>query len=162
MMRHIVLAASLLAAVPAIAQPAPLVQVQDAWSRATAPSARTGGVFLSLTDTGAPDRLVSVATPVAGTAELHETVNEGGVMKMRPVSGLALAAGQKVELKPGGYHIMLMGLKQQLKPGDSFPVTLNFEKSPPVTVSVTVGRAGAAGPEAMGHAMGGHAMPTKP
>jgi copper(I)-binding protein len=144
-MRHLVLAAALLVAVPGLAR-AQTVQVENAWARATAAGAMSGGIFLTVTDTGAPDRLLGASTPVAATAQLHETVNDNGVMRMRPVAGLPLEAGKPVVLKPGGYHVMLMGLKQQLKPGDTFPVTLTFEKAAPVTATVTVGKAGASVP----------------
>jgi copper(I)-binding protein len=102
-----------------------------------------------MTDTGAPDRLVGASTPVAAMAEVHETVNDNGVMRMRPVALLPLQPGKAVVLKPGGYHIMLMGLKQQLKDGDTFPVTLSFEKNGSVTATVHVGKAGAMGPGMM-------------
>ncbi len=90
----------------ASAQP---VQVDKAWARATAAGAMSGGIFLTVTDTGAPDRLVGASTPAAATAELHETVNDNGVMRMRPVAGLPLETGGTVVLKPGSYHVMLMG-----------------------------------------------------
>jgi copper(I)-binding protein len=147
-MRFIALTAMLIAA-PALAQ-VPTVQVDHAWARATAAGAKAGGVFLTVTDTGAPDRLVGASTPVAAVAEVHETINDNGVMRMRPVPGLPLEAGKPVVLKPGSYHVMLMGLKQQLKPGDTFPVTLTFEKAPPATAIVTVGTAGASEPPAGG------------
>ena len=122
------------------------MSVQNAWARATTSSQTVGGVFLTLVDSGAPDRLVSASTPIAATLELHETVQDGDVMKMRPVPGLVIASGQTVELKPGGYHLMAMELKQPLKLGATFPVTLVFEKAASVTVVVTVGKAGASGP----------------
>ncbi|HEY2132135.1 MAG TPA: copper chaperone PCu(A)C, partial [Acetobacteraceae bacterium] len=147
-MKQMILVASLLAVSPAMAQnsaaPSPSsVAVQNAWARATTRNAQSGGIFLTLTDKGAPDRLVGVTTPVAAMAQLHQSVNDNGVMKMDAVPALDLPPGKPVELKPGGYHIMLMGLKQQLKPGDTFPVTLNFAKAPQVTATVTVGKAGA-------------------
>jgi copper(I)-binding protein len=147
-------------ATPAFAQ-TPLVTVEKAWARATTPSQTVGGIFFTLTDTGAPDRLVSVSSPIATTLELHETVKDGDVMKMRPVPGLPIAAGQSVELKPGGYHVMAMGLKQPLTLGKTFPLTLTFEKAPPVTVTVTVGKAGASGP-GMDHSMDHGAMHKMP
>lgn len=155
-MRLIVLAVALLVAAPGVAR-AQSVQVENAWARATAAGAMSGGIFLTVTDGGAPDRLVGASTPVAAMAELHETVNDNGVMRMRPVAGLKLEAGKPVVLQPGGYHVMLMGLKQQLKPGDSFPVTLNFEKGAPVTATVMVETAGASAPP-MGN-MPGMKMP---
>ncbi len=148
-MRFLAVALALVLASPALAQP-PSVSVQNAWARATTASQKVGGVFLTLTDTGGPDRLVSASSPIADMLELHETVAEGDVMKMRPVLVLPLAPGQTVEFRPGSYHLMAMGLKQQLKPGATFPVTLVFEKAPPVTVTATVGTAGASGP-AMDH-----------
>jgi copper(I)-binding protein len=160
-MRHIVLAAALLAAAPAFAQ-APAIQVDHPWARATAPNAKAGGVFLTITDTGAPDMLTGAATPVAGMAELHRTVNDNGVMKMLPIDNLMLDTGKKVEFAPGGYHVMLMDLNRQLKPGDSFPLTLTFAKAAPVTVTVMVGAAGAAGPAPGMPGMPGMSMPPKP
>lgn len=156
-------AAGLVAAAPALAQ-AQSIQVVHPWVRATAPNAKAGGAFTTLTDTGAPDRLVSVGSPVAGMAEVHRTVEENGVMKMLPADGIDLAPGKPVTLAPGGYHVMLMGLKQQLKQGDSFPLTLTFAKAAPmtVTVTVTVEASGAFGPSHDMHAMPGMSMPPKP
>ena len=143
------------------------VTVSDAWARATSPSQSVGGVFLTLTDTGADDALISAASPISTTVELHETVADNGVMKMQPVPTLPLAHGQSVTLKPGSYHLMVMGLKQQLKPGDTFPDTLNFAHGTPVTATVTVGAAGASSPGGMDHMQMDHSsmsmpMPSKP
>ena len=146
MMQHIFLAAALLTATPAEPQPQP-IGVQNAWARATAAGAKAAVIFLTITGTGTPDRLVGAATPVAAVAEVHETINDNGVMRMRPIPALPLQPGQPVVLKPGGYHIMLMGLKQQLRDGETFPVTLNFEKAGSITTTVHVARAGAMGPE---------------
>ena len=156
-MRRSLVALAVLVATPAFAQ-SPTIEVTTPWARATAPSARAGGLFLTLTDRGTPDRLVSASTPVAAAAEIHRTVNENGVMKMLPVDGIDLTPGSPVEFKPGGFHIMLMDLKKQLKPGDTFPVTLSFAKAPPITATVTVSAAGASGP-AMQH-MHGHTTST--
>lgn len=163
-MFRILAAAALFAAAPALAQ-AQSIQVDQPWARATAPAAKAGGVFMTLTDTGAPDRLVAAATPVADVAEVHRTVEQNGVMKMQPIDALDLPPGQKVQLSPGGYHVMLMGLKQQLKPGDTFPITLTFAHAAPMTVTVKVEAAGAAGPSHdmhSGHSMPGMAPATKP
>jgi copper(I)-binding protein len=145
MRRVFVLAVGLLIGAPAMAQ-TPAVQVDNAWARATAAGAKAGAIYLTLTDTGAPDHVVGASTPVAAMAQVHETVNDNGVMRMRPVPALPLETGKPVVLKPGSYHLMLMGLRQQLKPGDSFPVTLTFEHAAPVTATVTVGTAGASAP----------------
>jgi copper(I)-binding protein len=160
-MRFFAIPLVLVMAAPAFAQ-APAMSVQNAWARATTSSQKVGGVFLTITDTGGPDRLISVSSPIADTLALHETVREGDVMKMRPVPALPLAAGQTVEFKPGSYHLMAMGLKQQLKPGATFPVTLTFEKAPPVTVTATVGSAGASGPAVEHGAMDHGAMHKMP
>ncbi len=146
-MRHIMYAAVALLglATVALADEAG-VKATDAWARATTASAKTGGVFLTLSADDVTDRLVSASSPAAKIVELHETVNDGGVMRMRPVERLVVEDGQKVVLKPGGLHIMLMGLTRPLNRGETFPITLTFEKSPPVTATVTVQSAGASGP----------------
>ncbi|MSP00386.1 MAG: copper chaperone PCu(A)C [Acetobacteraceae bacterium] len=116
----------------------PPVQIERPWARASAGMAKNGAVFLTITGQGTPDRLTGFASPVADTAELHESIDDKGVMKMRPVAGLALEPGKRVTLAPGGYHVMLMGLKAPLKAGDSFPLTLRFEHAPALTVTVKV------------------------
>lgn len=121
------------------------VTIDMPWARATAPKAMAGGAFMTITSIGA-DRVTKVESPVAATAELHQTVEESGVMKMTPVPALVLAPGKSVTLKPGGYHVMLMGLKAPLKQGEHFPITLYFANSPPVTVEVQIAAPGAAGP----------------
>jgi hypothetical protein len=142
------LLASLLLSMPLLAwaQPTPADQngitVTDAWSRA-AMAGRTGVVYLTIADSGAPDRLTGVSTPVAATASLHETINDHGVMKMRPVAAVPVRQGEPLTLGPGGYHIMLEGLKALLQPGQTFPVTLNFAKAGPITATATVQQAGA-------------------
>jgi periplasmic copper chaperone A len=132
------------------------VTVSDAWARATASTASTGAAYLTITDHGTPDRLVSASTPVAATAELHQTTMHDGVMQMRPVDGLPVSAGAPVTLAPGGYHLMLMQLRQPLHAGDSFPLTLNFAKAGAVQVNVAVKSAGAmsTGGMNMGHDTG--------
>ena len=99
----------------------------------------TGAVYVTLSNAGSQaDALVSASSDAAQTVELHEVKNEGGVMKMRPVSAIPVPAGGKTELKPGGYHIMLMGLKHDLKPGEKVPVTLKFEHGGEVHVEAAV------------------------
>ena len=102
------------------------VKVSKAWVRNTVPGQKGSGAFMTLTArTGT--RLVGLASPVAGVAEVHEMKMEGDVMRMRALPALELPAGTAVELKPGGYHIMLMDLKQPLIVGSSVPVTLIFK-----------------------------------
>lgn len=99
------------------------VSVAEPWVRATVPAQKATGAFMQL-KSDADARLLSVASPVAGVVEIHEMVMDKDVMKMSPVPGLDLPAGQAVELKPGGYHVMLMDLKAQVKEGDQVPLTL--------------------------------------
>jgi hypothetical protein len=101
--------------------------VKDAWVRGTVPQQKATGMFAQITSP-AGGKLVSASSPVAGVVEVHEMVMDGNVMKMRAVAGgLELPAGKTVELKPGGYHVMLMELKQTLAAGDTVPVTLVVE-----------------------------------
>ena len=103
------------------------VDVEGAWARATVQSQKASGAFMKLTAKNG-SRLVSVSSPVAGVAEVHEMKMEGDVMKMRalPGGGLELPAGKAVELKPGGYHVMLMDLKIPLQKDTTIPMTLVF------------------------------------
>lgn len=102
-----------------------LPKVEGAWVRAAVPGQAGTGAFMKLTARQAM-HLVGVSTPVAGTAEVHEMKMEGEVMRMRAVPKVDLPAGRTVELKPGGYHLMLMDLKQALKAGTTVPLTLVF------------------------------------
>ena len=145
-MRYLAFAAGFVIASTALAQPGQL-EVNNAWARATAGKADTGVAYVAIQSPTA-DRLVSLSTPVAKKAELHTMSMQGMVMKMRPLSGLDIPAGQPVTLKPGGDHIMLIGLDQPLRAGQTFPLTLDFEKAGPRTVTVTVEKAGATGPGA--------------
>ncbi|MFO1028745.1 MAG: copper chaperone PCu(A)C [Acetobacteraceae bacterium] len=131
------------------------IVVSNPWARPSVGTAAPSAAYFVITDHGAADRLVSLSTPVAGRTELHESLHENGIMKMRAVPGLALEPGKPVTLAPGGYHVMLMELKQPLKAGDSFPLTLTFEKAPPQTVEVKVGTMGGAMPMHGGHMQGG-------
>lgn len=102
------------------------VKVDEPWVRGTVAQQKATGAFMRLT----PEknaRLVAASSPVAGVTEIHEMAMEKDVMKMRQIPGLDLAAGKATELKPGGYHVMLMDLKQQIKAGDTVPITLVFE-----------------------------------
>ena len=116
------------------------LSLTDLWTRATPPGAPTGAGYLTITNHGSePDRLVSASTPSAEKGEIHEMTVKDGVMTMRPVEGgLEIPAGGKLELKPNGYHLMLMGLKRPAKEGESFPATLTFEKAGSVTVEFQV------------------------
>jgi len=148
-MRKVLIAAALLAltAGPLSAQQTEGVRVSDAWARATPGRAPNGAAYLTLTNPGATaDRLIAVSTSAADKAEVHEVIMEKGVMQMRPAGPLTIEPGKTVELKPGGYHLMLLGLKQPLKAGDKLPLTLTFEKAGARDVTAAIGAAGAMGP----------------
>lgn len=119
------------------------VEASGAYARATTPGARTGAVYLTMTAQDRPDRLLSVTTPVAEKAELHEIMQREGMSHMHPVDAVAVAPGKPATLAPGGTHIMLMGLRQGLAEGGSFPLTLHFEKAGDVALTVLVRAAGA-------------------
>ena len=121
---------SALLATASMAQPAapaaPAVKVEGAWARSSVQGQKGTGAFMKLT---AKDglTLVAAASPAAGVAEVHEMKMEGDVMKMRAIPALELPAGKTVELKPGGYHVMLMDLKAPLMKDSTVPLTLTFK-----------------------------------
>ncbi|MBQ0946468.1 copper chaperone PCu(A)C [Ideonella sp. 4Y16] len=127
--------------------------VSDAWVRGTVPAQKATGAFMQL-KSAQGGRLLSVASPLAGVVEIHEMKMDGNVMKMAALpKGLELPAGQTVELKPGGYHVMLMDLKQPLKDGDSVPLSLVVEgkdgKRETIELKAPVRPLGAANPAPM-------------
>jgi copper(I)-binding protein len=113
------------------------LEIKHPWSRASATGAANAGVFMTI-KAGSDDQLLKVAGDKAARVELHEMTMVDGVMKMRPINTLALAAKSETKLAPGTYHIMLMGLKAPLKEGEKFPITLTFAKAGTVTVQVKV------------------------
>jgi len=151
MLRSIALAALLvLASVAGAAAQTPSIEADHVWARATPGGAKTAAIYMTLVNKGsADDRLVSVSTPIAGVAEVHATITDNGVMRMRPVEALDVTPGTPAVLKPGGYHVMLMELKGPLVTGQSFAVSLTFEKAGRIDVTATVEKAGAMGPGAM-------------
>jgi len=115
------------------------LHIDHPFARATPPGARSGGVFLSVENRGSQtDRLLTVSTPAAGTAELHQMMLDAGMMHMRAVAGLDVKPGGRLVLQPGGYHVMLTDLKRPLHAGDHFPLTLRFEKAGAIEVDVEV------------------------
>ena len=121
------------------------LRIDHPFARATPPGAKAGGVFVTVENTGVrSDRLLRVSTPMAAVAELHAMSIEAGVMRMRGVATLDVGPGEKLQLKPGGYHVMLSELRQPLKAGDKFPLTLTFQNAGAVEVSVWVESIGAA------------------
>lgn len=126
--------------------------LETPWARATPGGAKVAGGFLKITNTGTtPDKLISATFEPAGKVEIHEMAMNNGVMSMRPLTGgLEIAPGKSVELAPGGFHLMLMDLKQPLKEGDKVKGTLVFEKAGKVEVVLDVRGLGASAPAAAG------------
>lgn len=133
---RLIVAVGLVAASAAVA--AGNIDVKDSWSRATPPGIKVGVAYLVIDNRGKPDRLLGASSPVARSAELHVTTMQGGMTQMRHLDSLDIKAGSHTAFAPGGRHIMLIGLKQPLKDGESFPLTLKFEKAGAVKVSVHV------------------------
>jgi periplasmic copper chaperone A len=113
------------------------VKVEGAWARPTVPGQQAGGGYLTLSSPVA-DKLLGGSTPAAQRFELHTMAMKGDVMEMREVDGVELPAGRKVEFKPGGLHVMFMGLRAPLKVGTKVPVTLKFQKADEVKVEFEV------------------------
>src|SRR5712675_468965 len=142
------LKAALIAAAMALAAPAALahdykagaIEIGHPWARATPRGASVAAGYLKLTNTGStPDRLVGGTSEAAGRVEIHEMTMADGVMRMRPLKdGLELKPGQSVELKSSSFHLMMVGLKQQLQQGQRIKGTLTFEKAGPVEIEYQV------------------------
>ncbi len=142
MIKHIAVFVSLCAAGAAYAADykAGTIAIDHPWARPTAEGTKTGAAYLLLTNKGtARDKLVSASSAVAGKVQIHQTTDEGGIMKMHEVAGgIELAPGATVAFKPGGYHIMLLDLKETLDEGGHIPLTLTFAKAGSIDVEVDV------------------------
>lgn len=150
--------ATLLAGPAALAQTAAAVTAEGAWARASVQGQKATGAFMRLTAKDGA-RLVRAESPAAGVTEVHEMKMDGDVMRMRPVGTLDLPAGKPVELKPGGYHVMLMDLKAPLAKGSTVPITLVFQSAQGaesrLELQVPVGTAAPGAPaSAQGHGAG--------
>lgn len=121
------------------------MKISAAWARATPKGAAVGGGYFTITNTGsASDRLIGGKSDISSRLEVHQMEMEKGVMKMREVtSGVEIKAGQTVKFEPSGYHVMFVGLKQQLNQGDRIKATLQFEKAGDVVVGFVVEGIGA-------------------
>jgi copper(I)-binding protein len=119
------------------------VAVKDPWVRATVPQQKATGAFMQLTATQ-DLKLISATSPAAKTVEIHTMEMDKDVMKMRQIMSLDLPAGKAVELKPGSYHVMLMGLNAQVKEGDVVPLTLTIEGKDKKTQTIEVKAVGKA------------------
>lgn len=152
MLRLVLVLAAIAVGAGAFAQQGGGLQISGAWARETPKGAQVGGGYLRITNNGiAPDRLLSGSSPIAGKFELHEMSTSGGVAKMRELAnGLEIKPGETIELRPGGNHVMFVGLKQPLERGKPFTATLQFEKAGKVEVEFRVEPIGAPAP-AHGH-----------
>lgn len=147
-MRAWLLALMLASSGATLAEGAPItlgaVTVFHVWARATPMSAKTGVIYLTLTNAGAvSDELVGVSTPVAESAQVHSSMNDGGVMKMSEVTNLDLPPGASIVLQPSAMHLMLVNLTRRLTEGDKFPLVLTFQHAGNIEVEVLVGKVGA-------------------
>ena len=127
------------------------VQIEQPWTRATAPGAKVAGGYMTIRNAGAADKLVSASSPAAARVELHVHINDNGVMKMREVPGYDVPAKGSFELKPGGAHLMFLDLKRPFKEGDKVPVKFKFEKAGEVSAEFQVGGMGGSSAPAMQH-----------
>ncbi len=116
------------------------IAVEQPWARATPAGAKTGAVYMTLDNkTSSADRLTGASSDVADKLQIHEMKVVNGTMQMRQLAdGLPIPASGSVALKPGSYHVMLIGLKKPLTPGETFPLTLTFEKAGNISVTVPV------------------------
>jgi copper(I)-binding protein len=138
--------------------------IQHPWSRATPPGAKVGGGYLTVTNNGSSaDRLVGGSAEISTRFEIHDMAVENGIMKMRPAGPIEIAPGATLSLAPGGKHIMMVGLTQTPKEGDTIAGTLVFEKAGTVKVEFKVEALGASAPagaaapvSAHGEAAGSH------
>ncbi|HET9149432.1 MAG TPA: copper chaperone PCu(A)C [Alphaproteobacteria bacterium] len=115
------------------------ITVENAWARPTPAGARTAAVYLTAVNHGStPTRIVSAETPVADRAEMHIDLKVGDTMQMRRVLGVDVPANGSTVFKPGGFHVMLIGLKAPLTAGEKIPLTLELDRGGPITVTVDV------------------------
>jgi periplasmic copper chaperone A len=115
------------------------ITIAKPWARVTPAVVKNSAAYMTFNNAGAADKLIAVSGDVAQEIQIHSMVTEDGVMKMREVNAVDIPANGKAELTPGGFHIMLIGLKGALKDGQKFPLKLKFEKAGEVTVEVKAG-----------------------
>ncbi len=113
--------------------------IEQPFARATPPAAEVGGAYMTIDNKGAAaDRLVRVSSPAAGQVQIHSMAMDGNVMRMHEIAGLDLPAGKSVALKPGGLHLMMLGLRHPLTEGSRIPMTLTFEHAGTIDIEVVV------------------------
>jgi periplasmic copper chaperone A len=122
------------------------IMVMEPWAPPSLTGAHNGAAYFMVMNHGnTADRLISLSTPVAGKAEIHREEVTNGIMRMRPTGPLTLEPGEMITLKPGGFHVMLLDLKEPLKAGEHFPLTLTFEKAGAMTLEAMVSKSQPAG-----------------
>ena len=163
--RLLILLAAVLSGMTLSAGPTPAQQasgsglkIEGAWARATPAAAAVGAGYLTIHNPGsAADALLGGECEAARDVQVHEMKHVQGMMQMGPVPKIEIGPGQTVTLKPGGFHLMLVGLKRPLKEGERLPLTLHFEHAGAVPVELVVAAVGAAGAP-----MAGHGVPMQP
>lgn len=136
-------------AAAAAADPAGIT-VEQSWARASAPGSKTAAAYMTvINNSGVADRLVGASTPVANRAQFHIENDDNGVMRMREVSAIDIEPGARFSFKPGGTHVMLVGVKEPLREGETLPLTLDFEKAGKIQVNIPIGKPGAMRPHDM-------------
>ena len=146
-MKGLLFLVAALAASPAWAQ----MTIENAWARATPPGAKTAAGYMVLRNSGAADRLIGAASPAAERVEMHTTVRDGDIARMREVKNYAIPANDRFELKPGSAHLMLVNPKAPLTAGQKVPVVLKFEKAGEVKTEIVVRPLGTAHDAHKGH-----------
>ena len=125
------------------------LEIDHPWARSTPPVAKNGAVYFEIRNTGVePERLIGVSTPAAESAEIHRTERDGDILRMGELATVEIKPNDGVLFRPGGFHVMLNGLKAPLKAGTEIPLTLQFEKAGSVEIEVRVERAPSHGPSA--------------
>jgi copper(I)-binding protein len=128
-----------------------LISIEHPWARATPSGARTGAAYLMIVNHGSTvDRLMQASTPLAEQVQFHQEIDDNGVMQMRELPTVNIDPGASVTFKPSAMHIMIIGLKQQLKEGQTLPLTLQFEKAGKIDLQVPIAKVGAMGDHDVG------------
>ena len=144
---------------PVLAADTATIKIEEPWARESPPAVTNGAAYMTLVNTGKEaDRLVGASGEVSATVELHSHLMEDGVMKMRPIKAIEVNLGKPAVLKPGGLHIMLIGLKKPLMAGQTFPLRLRFEKAGEIPVDVAVRKMGSGESAEQSHHHGGKAQ----
>lgn len=139
-MRTLLFVLGLVVATPVFAQ----IQIENPWVRATAPGAKMAAGYLEIRNSAAAgDRLLGAASPAAARVEMHVTIKDGDIMRMREVKEFRVPAKGRFELRPGGAHLMFVDIRHPYREGEKIPVTLRFERAGEVSAEFRVGRLGA-------------------